>query len=73
MLTIDNAERGEAAGSSEGVGIMGLGGKGKDWLAGIAGDITGVVLSGGSIPAARREAIKELSPPPVAGIELDGG
>ncbi len=50
---------------------MGLEKDGKDVLAGTGGGMTGVVFNGGSIPAARKEATKELSPPSIAGVELD--
>jgi hypothetical protein len=37
------------------------GAKGNGWVAGTAGRMLGVLFSGGSIPAARSEASRELS------------
>jgi len=52
---------------------MGGGAKGNGWVAGTAGRMLGVLFSGGSIPAARSEASRELSPPPPAGVGFGGG
>jgi len=68
-----SAGRGTADGSTGGVGAMGGGAKGNGWVAGTAGRMLGVLFSGGSIPAARSEASRELSPPPPAGVGFGGG
>ena len=51
---------------------MGGGGNAYERLAGTAGGKVGVLFSGGSIPAARKEASNELSPPAGLGAKLGG-
>lgn len=62
-------ERGTAGGGT-GVWATARGGNGNGRLAGTAAGRVGVLFSGGSIPAARREANNELSPPAGIGAKL---